>query len=128
AESRRLLIQQDETTSVFEGYASATSVSRGETIAFHVSAPGGSANFQIRIYGKGKEESLVHSGSGTVLTPGTPANAYEIGCGWPSAYQLKIPADWSSGVYIARLASPGVAGATTDILFVVKAAALGTNS
>lgn len=125
--------------SELEGYASATSVSPGETITFHLrllfSTARGRFKSQIGIYQKGKEEKLVHTGSGTALSSATPANAYEIGCGWPPAYTLIIPDDWSSGVYIARVSA--VSGllpltlteeVTTDILFVVKAAAPGTNS
>lgn len=124
--------KKDATTSALQGYASATSVSPGETITLHVHAERPHRNFKIDIYRKGKEESLVHTGSGSALPHNTPANAYEIGCGWPSAYELKIPAGWSSGVYIARLTSIPKGSlfepVTTDILFVVKAAALGTNS
>ncbi len=108
-----------------EAYASATSVFPGENISFHVRTAPPHFYFQIDIYRKGKEENLVHRGSGTAAAYPTPANASEIGCGWPSAYTLTIPDDWRSGVYIARLTS---LGATTDILFVVKAAAPGTNS
>lgn len=80
AESRRLLIQLDETMgSGLEGYASATSVSPGETIAFHVSTQGGPPDFKIDIYRKGKEERLVHTGPGSAGPHTTPANAYEMG-------------------------------------------------
>jgi len=109
-----------------EAYASATSVCPGEAISFHVRIEPPHFFFRIDIFRKGKEERLVDSAFRTALPFSTPANAYAIGCGWPPAYTLIIPDDWSSGVYLARLTS--VLGATTDVLFVVKAAAPGTNS
>jgi hypothetical protein len=47
------------------------------------------------------------------------------GCNWPPVYSLHV-GDWKSGVYIARLTADS--GDSTDVLFVVKAAALGSNS
>jgi len=114
-----------------DGYASATSVFPGEILSFHVRALVPHNFFHIDIYRKGKDEVLVDSRSATALPYETPPNAYEIGCGWPSACDIVIPDNWSSGVYIARLTSFAgnvPLGATTEILFVVKAAAPGTSA
>ncbi|HJY82275.1 MAG TPA: N,N-dimethylformamidase beta subunit family domain-containing protein [Candidatus Binatia bacterium] len=57
---------------------------------------------------------------------GIPPDASINGCNWPPAYQLQVGADWVSGVYLARLTTAN--GDSTDVLFVIKAAALGSNS
>lgn len=114
-----------------EAYASATSVFPGETINFHLRSEPPHFFLRIRIYRIGSAETLMHTAHATAMPYPTPANAYEVGCGWPVGYPLTIPDDWPSGVYIARVASslgPVPLGATTEVLFVVKAAAPGTNS
>lgn len=90
-----------------QGYASATSISPGEEIAFHVTvatAPG----FTIDIYrvghygGKGARKLA----SSPVL-PGTPRSIPKpgddglIACEWPVSWRLKIPNEWLSGIYMA---------------------------
>lgn len=111
-----------------EGYVSAISVSPGEVVDFHVRTEPPHSSFQIQIFRKLKVESLVHSGFGIADSFDTPTNAYEIGCGWPSAYTFTVPSDWSSGVYLARLKSNLDTGVATDILFVVRAVTPGETS
>ncbi len=114
-----------------EAYASTTSVVPGETVTFHVRTEPPHYFFRVDIYRKGKEEVLVDSAWGQAGNYATPANAHEIGCGWPVGFSLTIPGAWSSGVYLARLTTflgPLPGAATTDVLFVVRAAAPGTNS
>ncbi len=112
-----------------EAYASAGSIFPGETISFHVRIEPPHFNFKINIYRKGRDEALVHSGSGMALAYDTPDNASEIGCGWPPAYPFVIPDNWSSGVYIARLTSViEPSPPEVNILFVVKASAPGANT
>ena len=104
-----------------EAYASSTSVFPGEVIKFHVRLETDGI-FTINIHRKGRVESLVHSGKGSAGAHSTPSNASEIGCRWPPAYCLEIPYYWSSGVYFAHFRG---AGSSTEVLFVVKAAAPG---
>lgn len=80
---------------LIEGYVSAVSVSPGEVVDFHVRTEPPHSSFQIQIFRKLKVESLVHSGFGIADSFDTPTNAYEIGCGWPSAYTLTVPNDSS---------------------------------
>jgi hypothetical protein len=114
-----------------EAYASATSVSPGETINFHVRTDPPNYEFQVFFYRKGKEENTpIDSGTGISQNPVTPANSSETGCNWPAVYPLPVPENWSSGVYSAQffIYIGLVPVAKAEVLFVVKAAALGTNS
>ena len=114
-----------------EGYASATSISPGETINFYLRSEPPHFFLNIRIYRLGNEGTVLWTVNTTAMPYPTPADAYERGCGWPAAYSLTIPGDWQSGVYIAHIESflgPLPLGASTDILFVVRASAPGTNS
>ncbi len=86
-----------------EGYASVSSVYPGETISFQVRTQAPNSHFEIEIYRKGKEDTLVHSGSGTASDYNTPDNASEAGCGWPPGYSLIIPDNWSTGFILLTL-------------------------
>jgi hypothetical protein len=113
-----------------EGYASATSVFPGETITFNVCVQAPYFNLKVDIYRVGQAEVLLMSGQGHAMTYPTPPDVDEVGCGWPPAYTLTIPSNWSSGIYVARISSmsTGTGTATTDLRFAVKAATPGQNS
>ena len=83
---------------VIEGYTSATSVSQGQDLAFHVRDE--ASAFSYEIHRRGMEEVLVASGSARAAAYETPERAYEIGCRWPAAFTLTIPDDWRSGLYL----------------------------
>ena len=109
-------------SSPIEGYASATSVFQGGEIDFHISTD--AATYDIEIY---RTAAPPFSFSGTYMTTVTdlpghryeiPIESYRLGCGWPVAHTLSIPADWPSGVYLARMITPG--GEVGFITFVVK--------
>src|SRR5262249_5151763 len=76
---------------------------------------------------RGKDDVPLASGSGQAGAYDIRPDASSNGCGWPVGYTLEVPTHWTSGVYVARLASNQTA-ATTEVLFVVKAAELGTRS
>jgi hypothetical protein len=117
-------------TRIIEGYCSNQSIPAGETLKIMVSAnpPG---RFQIEIFRMG-----YYGGAGarlmTVLGPynGKPQPEPEIGprrlreCLWEPAAELKIPADWPSGVYLGRLTriaeSANVHAWQSYIIFVVR--------
>src|SRR5438477_4327795 len=92
-----------------EGFASATSVNKGDPISFFVST--GDANFNLEIYRMGWYGG---TGSRQVFGPQkftgkrqpTPAPDAATGlaeCKWASSYNLTVPNTWVSGVYLAKL-------------------------
>jgi hypothetical protein len=110
-----------------EGYASSTSVAQGEIIGLHARSEAQHDDIRVRIFRVGRSEMLLHEGIAAASPCPTPHNAYEVGCGWPVAYSLAIPRDWSSGVYSAKLSVP-ISGAATEIPFVVRPAVPGRKS
>jgi len=110
-------------------YASLTSVYPGQEIDFFVSYDHGdsSSDFTIDFFREGATEQPIGE---QVMGQGgpqpVPADFNVDGCQWPREYRLAVPADWSSGVYIARLT--GSSGDTSEVLFVVKSDGPGTNS
>ncbi len=118
---------QIATAAGIEGYASATSIPQGGTIAFHLS--GNADSFALEVRRKGLTEligSAIMIGSGFVTQSTTPANASVIGCNWPVSYQFTAPVTWPSGVYSANFTTSG--NAHTEIPFVVRAANPGSAS
>jgi len=114
-----------------EGYASATSVNRGETIDFFVSTM--DPTFTLEVFrmgwywGAGARKLL-----NAVLLPGLqqpipgpdPITGL-IECQWQKSYSLTIPYDakdptyWASGFYLAKLTS-SLSGKQSYIIFVVR--------
>jgi hypothetical protein len=94
-----------------EGYASATSVLRGDSIAFHVSTT--APAFRIEIYrmgwyqGLGGRLMLADDADGSVQPPPTEDELRMIECSWQPSYTLDVPPDWCPGVYLAKLRTTG---------------------
>jgi hypothetical protein len=96
-----------------EGYCSRPGVRAGETISFHVSA-NPAARFSIELYRLGH-----YGGDGGRLMQrlgpfaGAPQADPPIGekrvreCAWQACAELRIPADWVSGVYLGKLVPEG---------------------
>lgn len=98
-------------TKYVEGYCNRTSVSAGETIAFHLSADPAAA-VTIDIYRMGYYQGLgarhmQRIGPIDVKSQPIPKPAENRlrECNWPVATELKIPADWLSGVYLGKLSN-----------------------
>jgi len=96
-------------TSLIEGYCSHQSVQAGDTLKIMVStAP--AAKFKIEIFRTG-----YYAGKGTRLMttlgpfdgktqPVPPVGEHRLReCKWEPSASIKIPADWTSGVYLGRL-------------------------
>ncbi|MCA9063128.1 MAG: hypothetical protein KDA96_08715, partial [Planctomycetaceae bacterium] len=110
------------------GYTSALSCSPGEELGFHFSGSEGSVHLRIDRVGGTTEAVFERSGIDCAAHP-IPDRASSDGCGWPAAFQLTIPEDWRSGVYIATVSpDKGDSKAQARILFVVRAAAPGQSS
>jgi len=110
-----------------EGFASRTSVRPGESIRFYVNAS--DPRYTIEVFRMGwyggaggrrmtdaVERATVHQ---PIPVPDPDTGLIE--CHWSDPFELTIPHDWVSGVYLAKLtALPGRLGSW--IIFVVRAA------
>lgn len=92
-----------------EGYCSKQSVRAGESIDVMVSTRP-ARNFRVEIfrmgYYGGRGARLIHQlgplqGLEQPIPSPGPKNLHE--CQWKRSFQLKIPRDWPSGVYLGRL-------------------------
>lgn len=92
-----------------EGYGSATSVNRGESISFFVNTP--EPSFKIQIFRLGWYGGLGGRAVTTEISlPGlsqpTPSPAPDTGlieCAWQPSHTVTVPDDWVSGAYLAKL-------------------------
>ncbi|MCW2914151.1 MAG: hypothetical protein JWN52_2219 [Actinomycetia bacterium] len=95
-----------------QGYASASSVTSGEQLSFHVSAAA-SVDFTIEVHRLG-----YYGGAGGRLMvrsprlPGHPqpapvveAATGTVQCSWLPSWTLNVPRDWVSGLYLASFTS-----------------------
>ena len=115
----------DDVNHQIKGYASATSVDKGDSINFHISvAP--VQTYSIEIYRMGwyggkqgrlmqtvgplngieQPVAVLDSTTGLVTTP------------WSPSYTLNIPVDWTSGIYLAKLVN--AQGFDNYLTFVVR--------
>ena len=107
-----------------EGYASLTSVDKGQNIAFYVSTS--AANYSIDVYRMGYYAGLgarqvnarIRRAGHLQVTP-VPNSAGTVECDWTDPYALQIPGDWVSGVYLAKL-TEDTQGKQSYIVFVVR--------
>ncbi|MFF9351287.1 N,N-dimethylformamidase beta subunit family domain-containing protein [Streptomyces sp. NPDC014734] len=97
-----------DSTGQIQGYASKTSVGRGESIGFHISSHR-AQTCTVSVHRVGG-----HGGSGTrLLLTGSPvavrprtrpvpeAGTGLIACDWPVSWTLRVPRSWVSGIYVA---------------------------
>jgi uncharacterized protein YaiE (UPF0345 family) len=115
-----------------EGYASATSVAQGQTINLYVKT---AEQYSMRIFrmgwygGAGGREvtpvdlqaprSPLPQTSDRYCTSSAGYATYGlIECNWSSPYELTVPTDWVSGVYLVKLTT--VTNLNKYILFVVR--------
>ena len=108
-----------------EGYCSHTSARAGETVHFFVSTNPASA-FRMEIYRMG-----YYGGTGGRLVqslgpfkgfvqPDPPVGGKRVrDCQWEPCASLRIPGDWTSGVYLAKLTAERE-GLQSYILFIVR--------
>ena len=113
-----------------EGYASATSVNRGDPISLYVSTA--APSFRIEVFRMGWYQGL---GARRVAGPITVAGGLQpvpapdpatglVDANWTASYVLQTRdaasgAPWSTGVYLARL-TESAAGKQSYIIFVVR--------
>ncbi|MFF2957353.1 N,N-dimethylformamidase beta subunit family domain-containing protein [Streptomyces sp. NPDC057963] len=126
-----------DTVGQIQGYASKTSVSRGESIDFHLSSHlAQTCRVDIHRVGRGDGPGTRRLMTSTPFpvrprTRPTPASGTGlIACDWPVSWTLRIPGSWESGIFLAvfttqdgyRSYTPFVVrdtGRRSDILMVV---------
>ena len=114
-----------------EGYASATSINRGESIQFFVSTTDPSYSmevFRMGWYGGAGARLMTDpvSRMGFVQElPATDPASGLIECNWSDPYTLSVPGnpgdptDWASGIYVVKLTGT-TSGKSSYIMFVVR--------
>jgi hypothetical protein len=115
----------DDVNKQIKGYASATSVNKGDSITFYVSAAP-VQTYTIDVYRMGYYQGL----GGRLLLRSVPLQGVQqplcpadlntglIECNWSASYTLAVPTDWTSGIFLAKLTS--AAGFQNWITFVVR--------
>lgn len=108
-----------------KGYASATSINKGQSIKFHVNV-NRTQTYQIDVYRMG----WYNGNGGRLLTSIGPLNGEPqsgpivdsatgmVSYQWTPGYTLAIPNDWTSGIYLAKLTNAD--GFENYISFVVR--------
>jgi hypothetical protein len=115
---------------VIEGYASLTSVNRGDRILLYVNTAEPTYTidvFRLGYYGGlgGRRLAPTVRRTGTVQpVPEPDPDTGRIECDWADPYVLDIPStldptNWMSGLYVAKLTA-GVSGAQNYIVFAVR--------
>ena len=113
-----------------EGYASETSVNRGEGISIYVNTAEPSYTmqfFRMGWYGGAGAREIMSPVVRKGIAQPIPSAANEmhlVECDWTDPYVLHIPAspdptDWASGVYLVKLTA-GISGKQSFVIFVVR--------
>jgi hypothetical protein len=108
-----------------EGYASATSVNRGQQINFYVNTA--SSSYTIDVYRMGWYAGL---GGRQVVSSVTVAGTQQsipapnsttglVACNWIKPYTLTTSVNWTSGYYLAKLTATN-SGKQSYIIFIVR--------
>ncbi|MBD6617921.1 DUF4082 domain-containing protein [Komarekiella sp. 'clone 1'] len=108
------------------GYASATSVNKGESLDIKVSL-GQAGQFTIDVYRLGYYSGtggrlMASSGSlnGTTQSAATlDPDTRLVECNWTTSYVLQVGNNWTSGIYIAKLTDQA-SGKVAHVWFVVR--------
>ena len=108
-----------------EGYCSRASVRAGETISFHVSTnPASSFTldvFRLGHYGGDGGRLMQRLGpfEGKVQADPPVGPKRVRDCAWEACAEIKIPADWVSGVYVGKLTA-ALEGLQSYVIFIVR--------
>jgi N,N-dimethylformamidase beta subunit-like, C-terminal/Fibronectin type III domain len=102
----------DDTTRQIQGYASAPSVNKGQSIDFRITT-NPAQSYSIDVYRMGwyaglggrLMKSVGPLAGATQPAPTLDLNTGLIDCNWSVGYTLAVPDTWTSGVYLAVLAN-----------------------
>jgi hypothetical protein len=122
-----------------KGYASASSVNKGERLNLYVSVNNPvDRGYSISIYRLGYYQDagarlmMTYPSNGFAtgfpqrpcsINPGPPVGDGMVQCSWATSYAFTVPADWTSGIYVAKLKLKTPAANVPDynyIVFVVR--------
>jgi hypothetical protein len=115
----------DDTGKQIKGYASATSVNKGESITFYVTV-NPAQQYTMDVYRMGWYQGLggrlmqsIPPLQG-VAQPACPVDSSTglIECDWTASYTLSVPPTWTSGVFVVKLTN--AQGYQNYITFVVR--------
>lgn len=128
--TRDWLLERPANAREIEGYASATSVNRGESIGLYVNTA--ATSYLLEVFRMGWYQGLgARRVAGPISLPGRrqpmPGRDDETGlvdCAWVEPFELATqnptdPDDWPTGVYLVRLTAAG-SGAQSYIFFVLR--------
>ena len=108
-----------------EGYCSATSVSAGEVLKVFVSTDPPSP-FEVDIFRMGyyqgtggRKVSSLGPFEGKVQPIPEDGKNKVKECQWEQSFEIEIPPDWTSGVYLGKMTAQ-VSGVQSYIIFIVK--------
>ncbi|HYR12604.1 MAG TPA: N,N-dimethylformamidase beta subunit family domain-containing protein, partial [Mycobacterium sp.] len=115
----------DDVGKQIKGYASATSVNKGESITFYVTV-NPAQQYTMDVYRMGWYQGLggrLMQSIGPlqgVAQPACPVDSVTglIECNWTASYTLTVPATWTSGVFMVQLTN--AQGNQNYITFVVR--------
>src|SRR3989475_103200 len=115
----------DDTFKQIKGYASATSVNKGESITFYVTV-NPAQQYTMDVYRMGWYQGLLGRLMQSipplqgVTQPACPADSVTglIECDWTASYTLTVPPNWTSGVFMVQLTN--AQGYQNYITFVVR--------
>src|SRR5438132_398826 len=115
----------DDVSKQIKGYASATSVNKGESITFHVTVTP-AQSYTMDVYRMGWYQGLLGRLMQSigplqgVEQPACPVDAGTglIECDWTASYTLTVPTTWTSGVFLVMLTN--AQGYQNYITFVVR--------
>src|SRR5438552_2514597 len=115
----------DDTAKQIKGYASATSVNKGESITFHVTVTP-AQSYTMDVYRMGWCQGLLGRLMQSigplqgVEQPACPVDAGTglIECDWTASYTLTVPPSWTSGMFLVMLTN--AQGYQNYIPFVVR--------
>ena len=118
-------IPADDVAKQIKGYASATSVNKGDSISFYVSVAT-AQTYTIDFYRMGYYQGLggrLMQSVGPLAGSPQPVCLPDINtglaeCNWAASYALAVPTSWTSGVFLAKLTSS--TGFQNWIIFVVR--------
>ncbi len=104
-------------------YTNQISYAPGDAVQFHVSTTARTFVLNILRDGESAETLYRREGIAGAFHP-TPADCSENGCGWPVAFEMKVPNDWPSGGYLVTTRAEGDDGAeiSHDHMFILRGA------